>query len=233
MRVGRKCRKEILHFKHINKRSSMRKKSRKKKKGKKHLFNRQGYFNGFHFLKQKFKQIVELMKKLPFQISLCKYYQNFSKLDNPSKYKPFTLFVNLFGESKTIDLPNREVTSVSELKKLIETKCNVLFVNQTLTFGGKPLRDQLKLSDYNIHHGSTLVILEQLKGGEHSKILIPSYDNSAFLDMKINSGFTFREIQENIAIKSEIPIEKQVFICLNSIDCISNVSIFKFLKNNN
>ena len=66
---------------------------------------------------------------------------------------------------KTINLAVSRNDTIQDVKKRIEDKVDVPPEKQRLIYAGKQLRDEAKLSDYNINKESTIHLAVRLRGG--------------------------------------------------------------------
>lgn len=186
-RVSWKCRDAIHQFKNNIKMIQKKKpKKRRKKKIKaqssfaEFIDNISSFFQFLKFQILNHIKIKSVVKDFPSRTCSFANIQLNAPIQTPNtldrkKDVVFQVFLQLnTGEIKTIEIPNGRLTSVIYLKEIIKQVTGIPGDEQKITFGGKYLRDNLILGDYNIQNGSTLNLMDVLIGG--NKVL--------FLDAK-------------------------------------------------
>ena len=86
-----------------------------------------------------------------------------TELQNNSENRTIQIFAYTF-QGKIIALDVFEDTTVLQLKNIIYEKEKIQPQDQRLTYSGRNLEDNQKLSVYNIRHCSTIQILSFLRG---------------------------------------------------------------------
>jgi len=71
----------------------------------------------------------------------------------------------LYERSSLFHLELEETTTIQELKKLIQSKLGIDFLDQALIKGHKPLRDGTTIYNYQIKEDDTIQLNLRLRGG--------------------------------------------------------------------
>ena len=110
--------------------------------------------------------------------------------------------------SKTLTLDVKPNTTIIQIKQMIEDNNMFPISKQRLTFSGKQLEDNKKVSDYGIEHASNIQLLFKLVGGGNKQIFIKTLAGKT-ITMDITDDDTIASIKNKIHEKEGIPVDQQ------------------------
>jgi len=87
----------------------------------------------------------------------------FHKDDDKHRFRDYHLFVKTL--TKTTFLQAEPSTIINDVKQLIQNREDISINYQRLIYNGQQFEDGRTLSDYNVQNGSTIFLIERLRGG--------------------------------------------------------------------